>query len=49
MAAQLPQSVEAFIQIPGIGTAKVKKYADVFLPVICAYCEENGLMEKTCK
>ena len=46
MAAQLPQSVEAFIQIPGIGTAKVKKYADVFLPIICAYCKENGLMDK---
>ena len=45
MAAQLPQSVEAFIQIPGIGAAKVKKYADVFLPIICAYCEENGLMD----
>lgn len=46
MAAQLPQSVEAFIQIPGIGTAKVKKYADVFLPIISAYCQENGLMDE---
>lgn len=46
MAAQLPQSMEAFTQIPGIGTAKVKKYADVFLPIICAYCEENGLMDE---
>ena len=44
MAAQLPQSVEAFIQIHGVGTAKVKKYADVFLPVIRAYCQEHGLM-----
>ena len=46
MAAQLPQSVEAFIQIPGIGTAKVEKYAAVFLPIIRAYCQEHGLMAK---
>ena len=44
MAAQLPQSVEVFMQIPGVGTAKIKKYADVFLSIICAYCEEHGLM-----
>ncbi len=43
MAAQLPQSVEAFRQIPGVGPVKVKKYADVFLPIICAYCEKQGL------
>ena len=47
MAAQLPQSVETFIQIHGVGTAKVKKYADVFLPVIRAYCQEHGLMEES--
>ena len=44
MAAQLPQSVEAFMQIPGVGTVKVEKYADVFLPIICTYCQEHGLM-----
>ena len=44
MAAQLPQSVETFMQIHGVGTAKVQKYADVFLPIICAYCQEHGLM-----
>ncbi len=42
MAAQLPQSVEAFVQIHGVGPAKVEKYADVFLPIICAYCQEHG-------
>ena len=46
MAAQLPQSVEEFIQIPGIGTAKVKKYADVFLPIIHSYCQEYGLINE---
>ena len=25
---------------------KVKKYADVFLPVIRAYCQEHGLMDE---
>ena len=44
MAAQLPQSVETFMQIHGVGAAKVQKYADVFLPIICAYCQEHGLM-----
>lgn len=44
MAAQLPQSVETFMQIHGIGAAKVEKYADVFLPIICAHCQEHGLM-----
>ena len=32
------------MQIHGVGTAKVQKYADVFLPIICAYCQEHGLM-----
>ena len=47
MAAQLPQSVETFMQIHGVGTAKVKRYADVFLPVIRAYCQEHGLMDES--
>ena len=46
MAAQLPQSVEALIQIHGVGTAKVKKYADAFLPIIRAYCQEHELMDE---
>ena len=46
MAAQLPQSVEAFGQVPGVGPVKVEKYADVFLPIICAYCQKHGLMDE---
>ena len=42
MAAQLPQSVEAFGQVPGVGPVKVEKYADVFLPIICDYCQKHG-------
>lgn len=41
MVVQLPQSVEAFRQVPGVGPVKVKKYADVFLPIICAYCQKT--------
>ena len=46
MATQLPQTVEAFRQISGVGPVKVKKYADVFLPIIRAYCQEHGLMDE---
>ncbi len=46
MAVQLPQSVETFMQLSGVGTVKVEKYADVFLPIICAYCQGHGLMDE---
>ena len=42
MATQCPQTVESFRRIPGIGPVKFKKYADVFLPMISAYCQEHG-------
>ena len=42
MATRLPQSVEAFGQISGVGPVKVEKYADVFLPLICDYCQKHG-------
>ena len=46
MATQLPQTVEAFGQISGVGSVKIEKYADVFLPIIRAYCQEHGLMNE---
>ena len=46
MASQFPQTVESFKQIHGVGTARVKKYADVFLPIIRTYCQEHGLMDE---
>ena len=46
MATQLPQSVKGFGQVPGVGPVKVEKYADVFLPVIRAYCQKHGLMDE---
>ena len=42
MATQLPQSLEAFGEIKGIGKVRMK-YADDFLPIIRAYCEEHGI------
>ena len=29
--------------IHGVGPARVEKYADDFLPIIRAYCEEHGI------
>ena len=51
MANQLPQSVEEFRKIYGIGSVKTQKYADDFLPIIRAYCEEDDVksVENTTK
>lgn len=46
MATRLPQSVEAFGQVYGIGPVKVEKYADVFLPIICDYCKKHEVMDE---
>ena len=42
MATELPQSLDEFGQIKGIGKVRMK-YADDFLPIIRAYCEEHGV------
>ena len=41
MATHFPESVEAFAQMHGVGPAKVEKYADLFLPIIRAYCQAS--------
>ena len=43
MATSFPRTSEAFAQIRGVSLRKMKKYADDFLPIICAYCEEHGI------
>ncbi len=43
MATYFPQTEETFRQIHGVGAAKVEKYADEFLAIIRAYCEEHGI------
>lgn len=40
IATRLPQTADEFNQIRGIGKVKMK-YADDFLPIIHAYCEEH--------
>ncbi len=45
MALRFPQSRDSFAQLYGVGRAKLDKYADIFLPLIQAYCQEHGLNE----
>jgi ATP-dependent DNA helicase RecQ len=46
MATYYPHSRAAFSAIYGVGEAKLNSYADIFLPIIRDYCQENGLEEK---
>ena len=43
MAAVIPQTLEEFERIPGVGQAKLQQYGAEFLQVICAYAEANGI------
>ena len=43
IATAFPRTREAFAQIRGISLRKMEKYADEFLPIIRAYCEEHGI------
>ncbi len=43
MARQLPRNRTAFLQIPDVTVRKMERYADHFLPIICAYCAEQGI------
>jgi len=46
MAMYFPQSAAAFGGMYGVGSAKLEKYADEFLPLIRAYCAEKGIAEQ---
>lgn len=46
MAAYFPQSRESLAKLTGVGEVKLEKYADDFLPLIRAYCQENEITEK---
>ncbi|MCB0033663.1 MAG: DNA helicase RecQ [Anaerolineales bacterium] len=46
MASSFPQSKVSFGKLYGVGTVKLEKYADQFLPLIQAYCAENELEEQ---
>ena len=43
MASSFPRTREAFVQIRGVSLRKMEKYADDFLPIIRAYCEEHNI------
>ena len=45
MATYFPHSETTLERLHGIGLAKVTRYADIFLPIIAAYCQEQGLSE----
>lgn len=45
MATYFPQSKGAFARIHGVGSHKLEKYAEAFLPVIRVYCENNEIEE----
>ena len=46
MATYFPQSPTSFARLHGVGEYKLEKYAEAFLPLIRAYCDENEIAEK---
>ncbi|HEX3033917.1 MAG TPA: RecQ family ATP-dependent DNA helicase, partial [Thermodesulfobacteriota bacterium] len=45
MAAFFPQSEESLLDIHGVGTAKLQKFGETFLKIICQYCDKHGFKE----
>jgi len=45
MATFFPQSRDTFSQIIGVGHVKLEKYGEIFIPLIQAYCREQGIRE----
>ena len=43
MAAALPQSLDGFSRVPGVGDAKLRQYGPRFVKTIQAHCDANGL------
>lgn len=46
MATYLPHTPESFGTMHGVGQAKVARFAEIFLPIIVAYCRERDLEER---
>ncbi|MFH5831685.1 DNA helicase RecQ [Halalkalibaculum sp. DA3122] len=46
MAHYFPQGEQNMRKIHGVGSAKLKKYGDIFSKIIEAYCDEKGIREK---
>ena len=47
MAAALPQSMEEFSRVHGVGEVKLRQYGPEFLDTIRSYAEANGLPDRT--
>jgi ATP-dependent DNA helicase RecQ len=43
MAADIPRTLQEFLDIHGVGQAKMKKYGKIFLDVIDQYCHEKNV------
>ncbi len=43
MSTYFPTSEESFRQMSNVEPERFKKYADIFFPIIQAYCEEHGI------
>ncbi len=43
MCVWLPQTVEGFRNISGVGEVKAQQYGPLFVEVVAAYCKERGL------
>jgi len=46
MSYYLPQDLEGFSKISGVGAQKLEQFGEIFLPLIRQYCEVNNLEEK---
>ena len=47
MATFFPQSSDSLLEIHGIGRVKCEKFGALFLSIICSYCFENQIQEKS--
>ncbi|MFZ5391586.1 MAG: DNA helicase RecQ [Patescibacteria group bacterium] len=47
MAHYLPQNLDSFAKITGVGQEKLVRFGEIFLEVIISHCRENNLIEKT--
>jgi len=46
MAFYLPHDHDNFSALSGVGSTKLDKFADKFLPTIVQYCEEHGMSQR---
>jgi ATP-dependent DNA helicase RecQ len=47
MSYYFPVSEQSLMAIYGVGSSKLKKYGDEFLPIIRAFCDENDIEERS--